>query len=160
MRITVIGTGYLGAVHAAGMAQLGHDVLGVDVDAFKIEQLASGHAPFYEPGLPELLRHNISAGRLKFSTSLKEAADFGDVHFICVGTPQLPGSTAADMKYVDAVVQGLVPNLQPAMPDRGQIHRPGRYGGAAYNYGGGALAGCPRRGGVESGIPSGRLRRE
>lgn len=111
MRITVIGTGYLGAVHAAGMAQLGHDVLGVDVDAFKIEQLASGHAPFFEPGLPELLRHNISAGRLKFSTSLKEAAEFGDVHFICVGTPQAPGSTAADMKYVDAVVQGMVPNL-------------------------------------------------
>ncbi|MET1086470.1 MAG: UDP-glucose/GDP-mannose dehydrogenase family protein [Arthrobacter sp.] len=111
MRITVIGTGYLGAVHAAGMAQLGHDVLGVDVDAFKIEQLTAGHAPFFEPGLPELLRHNISAGRLKFSTSLKEAADFGDVHFICVGTPQLPGSTAADMKYVDAVVQGLVPHL-------------------------------------------------
>ena len=111
MRITVIGTGYLGAVHAAGMAQLGHDVLGVDVDGLKIEQLASGHAPFFEPGLPELLRHNISAGRLKFSTSLKEAADFGDVHFICVGTPQLPGSTAADMKYVDAVFQGLVPNL-------------------------------------------------
>ncbi|MFF2243834.1 UDP-glucose dehydrogenase family protein [Arthrobacter sp. NPDC058130] len=111
MRITVIGTGYLGAVHAAGMAQLGHDVLGVDVDAFKIQQLSSGHAPFFEPGLPELLRQNISAGRLKFSTSLKDAAEFGDVHFICVGTPQRPGSTAADMKYVDAVVQGLVPNL-------------------------------------------------
>jgi UDPglucose 6-dehydrogenase len=111
MRITVIGTGYLGAVHAAGMAQLGHDVLGVDVDTFKIEQLASGHAPFFEPGFPELLRHNVSAGRLNFSTSLKEAADFGEVHFICVGTPQRPGSAAADMKYVDAVVQGLVPNF-------------------------------------------------
>lgn len=112
MRITVIGTGYLGAVHAAGMAQLGHDVLGVDVDAAKIEQLAAGHAPFFEPGFPELLRNNISAGRLKFSTSLKEAADFGDVHFICVGTPQSAGSTAADMKYVDAVIEGLGPNLK------------------------------------------------
>lgn len=112
MRITVIGTGYLGAVHAAGMAQLGHDVLGVDVDATKIERLACGHAPFFEPGFPELLRNNISAGRLTFSTSLKEAAEFGDVHFICVGTPQRPGSTAADMKYVDAVIEGLVPNLK------------------------------------------------
>lgn len=111
MRITVIGTGYLGAVHAAGMAELGHDVLGVDVDAAKIESLARGHAPFFEPGFPELLRRNIAAGRLKFSTSLKEAAEFGDVHFICVGTPQRPGSTAADMKYVDAVIQGLVPNI-------------------------------------------------
>ncbi|MDQ0849972.1 UDPglucose 6-dehydrogenase [Arthrobacter sp. B3I9] len=112
MRITVIGTGYLGAVHAAGMAQLGHDVLGVDVDEGKIEQLANGHAPFFEPGFPELLRNNISAGRLNFSTSLKQAAEFGEVHFICVGTPQRPGSTAADMKYVDAVIEGLVPHLQ------------------------------------------------
>ncbi|WP_426978950.1 UDP-glucose dehydrogenase family protein [Pseudarthrobacter sp. O4] len=114
MRITVIGTGYLGAVHAAGMAELGHDVLGVDVDADKIESLSRGHAPFFEPGFPELLRNNIAAGRLKFSTSLKEAAEFGDVHFICVGTPQRPGSTAADMKYVDAVIEGLVPNLNRA----------------------------------------------
>lgn len=111
MRITVIGTGYLGAVHAAGMAQFGHDVLGVDVDQAKIEQLARGHAPFFEPGFPELLRGNIDAGRLKFSTSLQEAAEFGDVHFICVGTPQRPGSTAADMKYVDAVIQGMAPHL-------------------------------------------------
>jgi UDPglucose 6-dehydrogenase len=111
MRITVIGTGYLGAVHAAGMAHFGHEVLGVDVDSNKVEQLARGQAPFFEPGLPELLQENIDAGRLKFSTSLLEAADFGDVHFICVGTPQRPGSGAADMKYVDAVVQGLAPHL-------------------------------------------------
>lgn len=111
MRITVIGTGYLGAVHAAGMAQLGHDVLGVDVDAAKIERLSHGQAPFYEPGFPELLRENLDSGRLRFSTSLQEAALFGDVHFICVGTPQQPGSTAADMKYVNAVVQGIAPHL-------------------------------------------------
>lgn len=111
MRITVIGTGYLGAVHAAGMAQFGHDVLGVDVDAEKIDRLAQGLAPFYEPGFPELLRENIDSGRLKFSTSLKEAAEFGDVHFICVGTPQRPGSTAADMKYVDAVIEGMAPHM-------------------------------------------------
>lgn len=111
MRITVIGTGYLGAVHAAGMAQFGHDVLGVDVDSAKVDQLTRGHAPFFEPGFPELLRENIDAGRLRFSTSLQEAAEFGDVHFICVGTPQRPGSTSADMKYVDAVVQGMAPHL-------------------------------------------------
>ena len=68
MRITVIGTGYLGAVHAAGMAQLGHDVLGVDVDAAKIDRLSHGQTPFYEPGFPELLRENIDSGRLHFST--------------------------------------------------------------------------------------------
>ncbi|MET1088934.1 MAG: UDP-glucose/GDP-mannose dehydrogenase family protein [Arthrobacter sp.] len=111
MRITVIGTGYLGAVHAAGMAQLGHDVLGVDVDATKIDRLAHGVAPFYEPGFPELLKRNIDSGRLRFSTSLQEAAEFGDVHFVCVGTPQLPGSTAADMKFVDAVIEGVAPHL-------------------------------------------------
>jgi UDPglucose 6-dehydrogenase len=111
MRITVIGTGYLGAVHAAGMAQLGHDVLGVDVDAAKIDRLSHGQAPFYEPGFPELLRQNIDSGRLRFSTSLQEAAEFGDVHFVCVGTPQRPGSTAADMKFVNAVIEGMAPHL-------------------------------------------------
>jgi UDPglucose 6-dehydrogenase len=111
MRITVIGTGYLGAVHAAGMAELGHDVLGVDVDAGKIDRLNHGVAPFFEPGFPELLRANLNAGRLRFSTSLKEAAEFGEVHFICVGTPQLPGSTSADMKFVDAVIEGMAPHL-------------------------------------------------
>jgi UDPglucose 6-dehydrogenase len=93
------------------MAQLGHDVLGVDVDAAKIERLSQGHSPFYEPGFPELLRENIDSGRLRFSTSLQEAAEFGDVHFVCVGTPQRPGSAAADMKFVDAVIEGLAPRL-------------------------------------------------
>jgi UDPglucose 6-dehydrogenase len=111
MRITVIGTGYLGAVHAAGMAEFGHDVLGVDVDPTKVDQLAHGVATFYEPGFPELLRGNIDAGRLRFSTSLKEAAEFGEVHFLCVGTPQRPDSTAADMQYVDAVIDGMAPHL-------------------------------------------------
>ena len=111
MRITVIGTGYLGAVHAAGMAAFGHEVLGVDVDAAKIDRLAHGVAPFYEPGFPELLRENLDSGRLRFSTSLEEAAAFGDVHFICVGTPQKPGSTSADMTFVDAVVEGMAPHL-------------------------------------------------
>ena len=111
MRITVIGTGYLGAVHAAGMAQIGHEVLGVDVDAAKIDRLAHGVAPFYEPGFPELLKRNLESGRLNFTTSLEQAAEFGDVHFVCVGTPQQPGSTAADMRFVNAVVEGLAPDL-------------------------------------------------
>jgi UDPglucose 6-dehydrogenase len=111
MKMTVIGTGYLGAVHAACMAELGHDVLGVDVDPGKIAALAQGRAPFFEPGLPELLTRNTGNGRLAFSTSLAEAAAFGPVHFICVGTPQVHGSYAADLRHVDAVVEGLVPHL-------------------------------------------------
>lgn len=111
MRMTVIGTGYLGAVHAAAMAELGHDVLGVDSDPGKIAALAAGRAPFFEPGLPELLIRNVRAGRLSFSTSLEDAAAFADIHFVCVGTPQLPGSHAADMVHVNAVVAGLAPHL-------------------------------------------------
>jgi UDPglucose 6-dehydrogenase len=116
VKLTVIGTGYLGAVHAACMAELGHDVLGVDVDTRKITALAEGRAPFFEPGLPEVLARGTASGRLRFSTSLEEAAEHGDVHFVCVGTPQQPGSHAADLTYVDAVVEGLVPYLRrPAL---------------------------------------------
>jgi UDPglucose 6-dehydrogenase len=111
MRITVIGTGYLGAVHAACMAESGHEVLGVDVDPAKLEALSQGRPPFFEPGLPELLRRTVDDGSLRFTNSLQEAGEFGDVHFVCVGTPQQPGSYAADMRYVDAVVTGLAPHL-------------------------------------------------
>jgi UDPglucose 6-dehydrogenase len=111
MRITVIGTGYLGAVHAACMADLGHEVLGVDVDPTKIEILAAGRTPFYEPGLSDVLARNVNAGRLRFTTSLEEAAEFGDVHFVCVGTPQQRGSYAADLSHVHAVIDGLAPHL-------------------------------------------------
>ena len=85
-RITVIGTGYLGATHAACMAELGFEVLGVDVDPQKIELLSTGKLPFYEPELAELVDRNVAAGRLRFTASHREAADFGDVHFLCVGT--------------------------------------------------------------------------
>ncbi|MFJ4776237.1 UDP-glucose dehydrogenase family protein [Streptomyces sp. NPDC088762] len=111
MRLTVIGTGYLGAVHAACMADIGHEVLGVDVDIQKIEALAEGRPPFFEPGLQEVLVRNVRSGRLRFTTSLREAAEFGDVHFICVGTPQQRGSNAADLRHVDAVIDGLAPYL-------------------------------------------------
>ena len=110
--MTVIGTGYLGATHAACMAELGHEVLGVDVDETKIEALKNSKVPFYEPGLPEVLERNIEAGRLGFTTSYAEAAAFGRVHFIGVGTPQQRGSYAADTRYVEAVIDDLVPQLE------------------------------------------------
>lgn len=112
MRMTVIGTGYLGATHAACMAELGHEVLGVDVDETKIEALQNSKVPFYEPGLPEVLERNIDAGRLSFTTDYAEAAAFANVHFIGVGTPQQRGSYAADTRYVEAVIDDLVPQLE------------------------------------------------
>jgi UDPglucose 6-dehydrogenase len=110
-RLTVIGTGYLGATHAVCMAVLGFEVLGVDVDERKVARLASGEVPFFEPGLPELLVKALESGRLRFTTSMEEAAEFGDVHFVCVGTPQQPGSDAADMTYVDAAFATLARKL-------------------------------------------------
>ncbi len=116
MRITVFGTGYLGATHAACMAELGHEVLGVDVDESKLKKLEAGEVPFWEPGLEEILQRNIAAGRLRFTSSYEEAAEFADVHFLGVGTPQKKGEYAADMKYVDAVVETLAPLLtKPAV---------------------------------------------
>lgn len=106
-KITVIGTGYLGATHAAAMAELGFEVLGVDVDVLKVERLSRGQLPFFEPGLPELLKEHISSGRLRFTTSMQEAAEFGDIHFIAVGTPQLDGMDAADMTYVEGAITEL-----------------------------------------------------
>lgn len=116
MRLAVFGTGYLGATHAAGMAELGHEVIGVDIDPAKIETLSRGEVPFYEPGLPELLRKHVDSGRLRFTTDAAEAAAFADVHFIGVGTPQKPGENAADLRYVDAVIDTLAPLLdRPAV---------------------------------------------
>ncbi|KQY23224.1 UDP-glucose 6-dehydrogenase [Cellulomonas sp. Root485] len=111
MRLSVIGCGYLGAVHAASMAQLGHDVIGIDVDAKKIEALREGRAPFYEPGLPELLTGAGATGRLNFSTDMADAAG-SDVHFICVGTPQVHGEFRADLTYVNAATAELKPHLR------------------------------------------------
>ena len=105
--ITVIGTGYLGATHAVCMALLGYDVVALDVDAAKIEQLSSGHLPIFEPGLEEKLQEVLASGKLRFTTDVGAAAEHGDVHFICVGTPQSKGSDAADLSYVDAAVTSL-----------------------------------------------------
>jgi len=111
-RVTVIGTGYLGATHAVCMAELGFEVLGLDVVPEKVEALSSGRVPFFEPGLPELLVKNLETGRLRFTTSFEEAGAFGDVHFLCVGTPQKSGEYAADMTYVDAAFSALVPHAK------------------------------------------------
>ncbi|WP_371530508.1 UDP-glucose/GDP-mannose dehydrogenase family protein [Streptomyces sp. NBC_01283] len=113
MRMTVIGTGYVGTVHAACMADIGHQVLGIDIDAERIASLAAGRAPVHESGLDELLARTVASGRLRFSTSLAEGAAFARAHFVCVGTPQRPDSHAADLRYVDAVVDGLAPHLRP-----------------------------------------------
>jgi UDPglucose 6-dehydrogenase len=112
-RLTVIGTGYLGATHAVCMAELGFEVLGLDVLPDKVQALASGTVPFFEPGLPELLRKNLDTGRLRFTTSYAEVGEFGDVHFVCVGTPQKKGEYAADMTYVDAAFTALLPHVRP-----------------------------------------------
>ena len=111
LRLTVLGAGYLGITHAACMASLGFDVLGVDTDHVKVDQLNAGHLPIYEPGLGELLRAGLDAGRVRFTTSYHEAAAFGDVHFICTGTPQQPGSGHADLSQVHACMSALVPLL-------------------------------------------------
>jgi UDPglucose 6-dehydrogenase len=111
-RLTVLGTGYLGATHAICMAVLGYDVLGVDTDRAKVEALASGRVPFFEPGLPEMLRKALDSGRLQFTTDLAAAGDFGDVHFICVGTPQMKDSAGADLRFVEGVTRDLAPYLR------------------------------------------------
>ncbi|WP_454112033.1 UDP-glucose dehydrogenase family protein [Microbacterium aurum] len=112
MRLSVIGCGYLGAVHAAAMASIGHEVVGIDVDARKIEALSKGNAPFFEPGLPEILAEGIASGRLTFTTDMS-AASGAKVHFIGVGTPQQKDGYAADLTYVNAAVDALLPYLSP-----------------------------------------------
>ncbi|MBT2485592.1 MULTISPECIES: UDP-glucose/GDP-mannose dehydrogenase family protein [unclassified Microbacterium] len=112
MRMSVIGCGYLGAVHAAAMASIGHDVIGVDVDEGKIAALATGTAPFFEPRLSELLSDGLASGRLRFSTRMSDAAG-SDVHFLAVGTPQMPGGHAADLRFIDAAMNDLLPHLRP-----------------------------------------------
>ena len=110
-RLSVIGTGYLGATHAVCMAELGYDVVGLDVDADKVARLSAGEVPFFEPGLDELLRKTLESGRLRFTTSYEDIVANADVHFLCVGTPQRKGEFAADMSYVDAAVDSLAPLL-------------------------------------------------
>ncbi|MDQ1718643.1 MAG: UDPglucose 6-dehydrogenase [Pseudonocardiales bacterium] len=110
-RLSVIGTGYLGATHAVCMVELGYDVIGLDVDQAKIEALRAGRIPFFEPGLPELLAKHMDSGRLRFTTDYAEVAEFADVHFVCVGTPQQKGQYAADLTYVESAFAALAKHL-------------------------------------------------
>ena len=112
MKISVIGCGYLGAVHAGCMTELGHEVVGIDVDPEKIALLGAGTPPFYEPGLPELLARSVASGRLRFSTDISNVRG-SEVHFVAVGTPQLAGSDAVDLRFVMAAVDSLLPHLRP-----------------------------------------------
>jgi UDPglucose 6-dehydrogenase len=115
-KLSVLGTGYLGATHAVAMVELGYDVIGLDVDEAKVARLGSGEVPFFEPGLPELLRKALDSGRLRFTTSYQEVADFADVHFVCVGTPQRKDGYAADLTYVESAFSTLAPLLtRPAL---------------------------------------------
>src|SRR5664280_989817 len=107
LRLSIVGTGYLGATHAACMSELGFDGLGLDVDDGKIAKLAAGEAPFYEPGLEPLLRKGLDSGRLRFTTSYAEAAAFADMHFLCVGTPQKDGEYITDTMRPDRLVFGV-----------------------------------------------------
>ena len=111
MKLSVIGTGYLGATHAAAMSSLGFEVIGIDVDPAKIQMLREGTVPFFEPGLEELLLQEVKSGRLKFSTDIADAKDC-EIHFICVGTPQKKGSLAADLTYVDAAIDAIAPHAK------------------------------------------------
>ncbi|SEB02567.1 UDP-glucose dehydrogenase family protein [Leifsonia sp. 21MFCrub1.1] len=112
MRISVIGCGYLGAVHAASMAHLGHDVVGIDVDEAKIALLSAGRPPFFEPGLPEVLESATPSGRLRFTTDFSAVSE-ADVHFVAVGTPQVADGDAADMRFVDAAFASLLEHVKP-----------------------------------------------
>ncbi len=112
LKLSVVGTGYLGATHAAAMSSLGFQVIGLDVDAQKIEMLKQGKVPFYEPDLEELLEAEVKSGRLTFTTDFSAIADC-DVHFICVGTPQKKDSLAADLTYVDASIKDVAPHAKP-----------------------------------------------
>jgi UDPglucose 6-dehydrogenase len=112
LKLSVIGTGYLGATHAACMASLGFEVIGFDTEVSKIELLSKGKVPFYEPDLEELLAEQIKAGRLRFTKDIAELADV-DVHFICVGTPQVKGGNAADLTYVNSALESIARIVKP-----------------------------------------------
>jgi nucleotide sugar dehydrogenase len=110
LRLSVIGLSYLGLTHAVSLAELGHEVIGLDLDADKVARAASGEAPFFEPGLEPMLRKNLDAGRLQFTTSYADAAEFGDVHFLCVGTPQ-EADGSPDLRQVNAAADALARHL-------------------------------------------------
>ena len=126
LRISVIGIGYLGAVHAASMAELGHEVIGLDVDRDRVAALQAGHAPFHEPGFDELLQRGLDSGRLRFTSDYAELAD-ADVHFLGLGTPQLADGMGADLGHLRSAIASLTevlprPRRRPHARGR-QVHR-------------------------------------
>jgi UDPglucose 6-dehydrogenase len=112
LKLSVIGTGYLGATHAACMASLGFEVIGFDIEASKIDLLSKGKVPFYEPELEELLSEQIKSGRLTFTSNIADLAE-ADVHFICVGTPQVKNGNAADLTYVNSALESIAKFVRP-----------------------------------------------
>jgi UDPglucose 6-dehydrogenase len=123
-RLIVFGTGYLGTVHAAGLAQAGFEVLGVDTDSARVAEMSAGQPGIHEPGLEAMLCHGLASGRLSFTDSYQAAVMFGDVHFICAGTQGLDGSAGAELCELETCVETLAPLLstedlvvgKPAVP--------------------------------------------
>ena len=111
LKISVIGTGYLGATHAACISSLGFEVVGIDTDPAKVATLQQGRVPFFEPDLEDLLAKEIATGRLTFSSSFDDIKD-ADVHFICVGTPQVKDGLAADLTYVNGALESIAPIIK------------------------------------------------
>jgi UDPglucose 6-dehydrogenase len=113
LKISVIGAGYLGATHAAAMAELGYEVVGVEINEHRLDLLRQGKLPFYEPGLEDVLAANTASGRLRFTDHAEEAAAWADIHFLCVGTPQEAGSNRADLSYLNSAVDVLARAIKP-----------------------------------------------
>jgi UDPglucose 6-dehydrogenase len=112
MKMSVVGCGYLGAVHAAAMAELGHEVIGVEVDPERAAGLAAGSSPFYEPGLDEMLSRVLASGRLRITSDIADASE-ATIHFLCVGTPQTHGHNSADLTYVESAVESILSIVKP-----------------------------------------------
>src|SRR5215212_11079696 len=108
--IAVIGTGYVGLVTGAGLADFGNDVVCVDVDVRKIDALKNGRIPIYEPGLDHLVSKNVKEGRLRFTTDLEESIQGARAIFIAVGTPPKPDGSA-DLRYVEDVAHSIAKNM-------------------------------------------------
>src|SRR5690606_30085228 len=110
VKVTVFGVGYVGLVQAAVLAEVGHDVVCVDVDAGKVEGLKQGRIPIFEPGLEPLVKDNLAAGRLRFTTDAAEGVGHGAIQFIAVGTPP-DEDGSADLKYVLAVAGAIAAHM-------------------------------------------------
>lgn len=111
MKVGIIGTGYVGLPTGVGLAELGHDVVCIDAIPEKIEALKAGKITLFEAGLEELFHKNLAAGKIKFTTDMKEGVEDADIVIIAVGTPPHPVTKEADMKYIHAAARQLAPYL-------------------------------------------------